>query len=247
VRRVLFRWRGVDVHAYPAMLYVGAVVGIVGGTLMASRRGLSPGRVYAVMLLLLLPALIGARLLFVAAYWDHYRSRRSAILCRSEGGAALYGGLLTALVLSLPLTAAFGIPIAAFWDAAIVTIVIGMIFTKLGCLLNGCCAGRPAAGVFAMYLPNVRGVWCRRRPTQLVEAGLAIALLLGALAMWDRSPFDGAVLLAVVTTYGLARWSLEPLREAIDTVGSWSLHRTISLALVALGLAGVLAVWLHRA
>jgi len=57
VRRVLFRWRGIDIYAYPAMLYVGAVTGIIAGTLAASWRGLSSGRVYAAMLLLLLPAM----------------------------------------------------------------------------------------------------------------------------------------------------------------------------------------------
>lgn len=244
MRRVLFRWRGAEIHAYPAMLYVGAVLGIAGGTVAASLRGLSAARVYAVLLLLLLPAMLGARLLFVATFWYRFRSRPGAIFRRSEGGAALYGGLLAALVISPALTVAFGVPTAAFWDAAIITILIGMIFTKIGCLLNGCCAGRPAEGAFALYLPNVRGVWRRRWPTQLVESGVAVALLLGALAVWNRSPFDGAVFLGVVAAYGLMRWGLEPARESIDTVGSLSVHRTISLALTAVCLAGFVAVWL---
>jgi phosphatidylglycerol:prolipoprotein diacylglycerol transferase len=245
MRRILFRCRGIPIYAYPAMLYLGAVFGIVAGTFAASLHGLNPARVYAAMLLLLLPALIGARLLFVVSNWGYYRGRLGAIWRRSEGGAALYGGLLISLVLSVPLLRALGVPVGGFWDAAIITILIGMAFTKIGCLLNGCCAGRPAQGVFALYLPNVQGVWCRRRPTQVVEAGLAVVLLLGALALWDRLPFHGAVFLATVAAYGVARWGLESARETIDSVGRFSVHRMISLALVALSLASFLLMWLH--
>lgn len=227
------------------MLYVGAVTGIIAGTFAASWRGLSSGRVYAALLLLLLPAMIGTRLLFVASHWEYYRRRPEAILRRSEGGGALYGGLLTAVVLSVPLVAVLGIPIGGFWDVAIITILIGKVFTKIGCLLNGCCAGRPTDGAFALYLPNVQGVWCRRRPTQLVEAALAVVLLLGTLAVWNRLPFDGAGFLAVVAAYGIARWGLEPARETIDGVGRFSVHRMISLALAALCLAGIVLLSLH--
>jgi prolipoprotein diacylglyceryltransferase len=244
VRRVLFRWHGIVIHAYPAMLYLGAVVGIVVGTLAASARGLDSGRVHAVMLLLLLPAMVGARLLFVASHWSHYRGRLGAICQRSDGGAALYGGLLTSLVFSVPLVVVFGIPFGGFWDAAAIAMLIGMTFTKIGCLLNGCCAGRPSDGALALYLPNVRGIWCRRQPTQLVEAALAVLLLLGALAVWESAPFDGAVFLAVIAAYGIARWLLEAARENVASVGSLSVHRMISLALVVFCVAGFAVVWL---
>jgi prolipoprotein diacylglyceryltransferase len=242
MRRVLFRWRGIDVYAYPALLYVGAVCGIVAGTYAASLRGLDAARAYALLLLLLLPAMLGARLLFVAAHWPHYRHRREAILRRSEGGAALYGGLLVALALSVPLATSLGLGLRAFWDAAIVAILVGMVFTKLGCLLNGCCAGQPSDGVLALYLPNVHGVWRRRQPTQLAESALGAVLLLGAVVVWERMP-AGGVALAVIAAYGVARWGLEPAREAMDRVGAVSVHRLISLVLVALCLAAFVALW----
>src|SRR5262249_52817600 len=57
MRRVLFQWRGVQVHAYPAMLYLGLVFGVTGGTYAGALRGLDPARTFAAMLLLVLPAL----------------------------------------------------------------------------------------------------------------------------------------------------------------------------------------------
>ena len=245
MRRVLFRWRDIDVHAYPAMLYLGVVLGIIVATRAAPLRGLNAGPVYAAMLLLVLPALLGARLLSVLSHWSHYRRQPGLIWRRSEGGAALYGSLLASFVLSLPLLGVLEISVPAFWDAATLAMLITMIFTKVGCLLNGCCAGRRSDGVLALYLPNARGVWCRRRPAQLAEAAVAAIILLGALAAWNRLPFDGAAFLGALAAYGAARWGLEWTRESIDTVGRFSLHRIISGALVVLSVMSLVLIGLH--
>src|SRR5262249_35439152 len=156
----------------------------VGGTYGGSLHGLDPARTFAAMLLLILPALVGARLLHVAAHWPAYRRDPGRIWRRSEGGAAMYGGLVLAFLLSLPLLAGLSLPVGAFWDAATVTMLIGMVFTRAGCLLNGCCAGRPAEGPLALWLPDARGVWRRRLPTQLLEGGLGAVLLAGSVLLW---------------------------------------------------------------
>jgi phosphatidylglycerol---prolipoprotein diacylglyceryl transferase len=195
------------------------------------------------MQVLVLPAIVGSRLLFVLSHWELYRHQPDRIWRRSEGGAALYGGLITALLLSLPLLSLLSIPVGAFWDAATVTILVGMIFTKIGCLLNGCCAGRATEGRLALCLPNVFGVWQRRVPSQLFEAVFAVVLLLVALALWDRLPLSGAVFLFCLTVYAAARWVLESTRETIDCAAGLSLHRIISASLAALSLCGLVLLW----
>jgi phosphatidylglycerol:prolipoprotein diacylglycerol transferase len=244
--RILFQWRGIRIYAYPAMLYLGMVFGVIGGTYTAALHGLDPMPVYGAMLLLLLPALVGARLLFIASHWEVYHLEPSRIWRRSEGGAALYGGLVASFVLSLPLLGLLGVSVAAFWDAAAVAMLIGMVPTKFGCLLNGCCAGRLTDGALALYLPNEQGIWCRRLPAQPLEAGLAVLLLIVSFAAWKRFPFDGVLFLTALAGYGLGRWWLESTRETIDRVGSISLHRAISAVLVVLSMAGLGLMWLHR-
>ncbi len=246
MRQVLFEWRGTKVYAYTAMLYLGLVFGVMGGTYAGTLHGLGPGPVYASMLLLILPALLGARLLFVASNWNLYRDDPGRIWRRADGGAALYGGLIVSFLLSLPLLRALGISVGAFWDATIVTMLIGMVFTKMGCLLNGCCGGRKTESKLGLYLPNEHGVWSRRIPAQLLEAGLALCLLIGALVTWNRLPFAGSCFLIVLAGYGAGRWWLESIRESIDTVGSISVHRMISVGLVILSTATLAVLCFHR-
>ena len=233
MRRVLFRWHGLTVYSYAFMLYTGLVVGVMAGNYAADLARLDSPQVYAATFVLLVPALAGARLLFVAQHWEVYRREPRRIWRRSEGGAAMYGGLLFALPVSVPLLRSLQLHFGAFWDVATFTILIGMIFTRVGCLLNGCCGGRPTTGRLSLYLPDQHGVWTRRVPTQLFEAAWAILLLAGAARLWRHMPFPGALFLCVLAGYGLGRLVLEPAREAQDRIAGIPVTGAISAALVA--------------
>ena len=161
--------------------------------------------------------------------------------CR-EGGAAQYGGLLVVLPLSVPLLIALRLPIAAFWDVATFTILVGMIFTRVGCLLNGCCAGRPVKR-WGVCLPNHRGVWERRIPTQCLEAAWASMLLGGATAAWSRLPFPGALFLLVAGGYATGRLALESAREHRQGNARFTVHHALSLVIAVLSFAALTIRW----
>ena len=236
MRPVLLRVGGFALRAYPTLLYFGLLSGVAAGQYVARQSEVDPVRVSVATVFLAAAALLGARLLFVALHWDVYRREPLRIWRRSEGGAALYGGLVLPLILSVPLLRALDLPFGAFWDLATVTILVGMIPTRLGCFLNGCCAGRPSQGPLALYLPGRLGRWERRIPVQLLEAAWAAVLLAATAAWWSRRPFDGSVFLAAIGGYGIGRFVLESLRETVDRIGPFSVNRAISLALVAASL-----------
>lgn len=234
---VLFHWHGIKVYSYSAMFYLGLILGIVAGNYEAHLIGLNSARSFIAIFLLLIPALVGARLLFVMTHWNCYRYNRRRIWRRSEGGAILYGGLFLSLLVSVPLLSILQLPFGAFWDLATFTILTAMIFARLGCLLHGCCAGRATTGWLALYAPNSQGIWRRRIPTPILEAGLAAVLLVGAVATWQHMPFRGALLLSVLVGYGAGRFLLEFTREGQPKVGKVTLQQAISVVLVVLSLA----------
>lgn len=240
--RVLYRTRLFRLHAYPAMLYIGLLAGVMAGRVFAVRAGLDASRVTAATVVLVAAALVGSRLLFVAVNWAQYRGNPARIWRRSEGGAALYGGLLLALLVSVPLLRAMDLSFGAFWDVAAVTMLVGMMPTRAGCVLNGCCAGRPTTGWLALSLPNHQGVWRRRIPVQLMEAACAGVLLAAAMGLWASRPFEGAICLAALAGYGMVRFVLEPLREAPGMVGSCRIDRAISAALAGVSLTALMVL-----
>jgi phosphatidylglycerol:prolipoprotein diacylglycerol transferase len=234
MRPILFRCGSLIVPSYTGMLYLGVLIGVYAELFAATMRGLHLGRVVAATLILLVPAFTGARLLFVATHWQQFRNGRR-IFRAADGGAAMLGGLLLALPVSIPLLSSLDIPFASFWDVACVPILIGMFFTRIGCFLNGCCAGRRSLSWFSMDLPDSRGVWERRIPTQLCECGLALLILAITIVVGDRDPLPGSLFLLAITVYGAARVLLEGMRQEQTSVRGVTVNRAISAGYVFSG------------
>lgn len=231
MRPVLFAWRGVAVPSYPAMLYLGVVAGLVAGNAAANAAGLDGGRVYLASVVLLVPALLGARLASVAGNWSAYRSGAARLWSRRQGGQAMYGGLVM-VPLSVPLLALLDVPFGGFWDVGTFPVLVGMVFARAGCLLTGCCAGRPTDGRFGMVLADRRGVRTRRVPTQLLEGAVAVALVPVAVVLTLADLPPGSVFAAVCAAYAVARLFLQPLRERQSRVAGLPALRVASLALL---------------
>src|SRR5262249_1238963 len=163
---------------------------------------------------------------------------------RAGGGGGGGGVFVLSVVVSPPLLTALQIPFGAFWDVATFVMLIWLIFGRLGCLLHGCCSGRPSASPFTLELPNHRGIWQRRIPTQLLEAGWGVLILLGVIGLWNERPFPGAILLAAVATYAWGRFVFEPMRETRNQVGGLDVQQALAAAIGTLALAGLLIAWL---
>jgi phosphatidylglycerol---prolipoprotein diacylglyceryl transferase len=238
----LFQWRGITVWSYPAMLYIGLVLGVVAGNVVAHQAGLDAFRVYVATLILILPALAGARLLFVAAKWQVYRHNLQRIWDRDDGGYIMYGGLPCALLTSVPVLRVLHVSLPAFWDVAIFTILVGMFFTRIGCLLNGCCGGRPCTW-FGLYLPNRDGMWEKRLPTQLLEASWAAVLLICAVLLRRSAPFPGALFLFASLGYAAGRLLMEFGRERPRNASGFSIAHVISLVITLLSISTLTVYW----
>ena len=213
MRRVLFQVGGTQVWSYPVFLYIGLVCGFYVNYALAPRMGMPRASAAAATLILLAPAISGARLWFVFDHWAIYRRDPRRILRRAEGGMTIYGGLILALALSPPVLAGFRLSFANFWDASTFTMLVGMIFTRIGCLLNGCCAGRRSDGPLGLWLADHRGHWERRYPVALLEIGCAALLLAGSAALLLVHAPRGTIFVFGVLGYATVRIGLDRLRE----------------------------------
>ncbi len=225
------------------MLYVGLVVGVIAGNYAAHSARLDPLRVYIATIVLIAPALMGARLLFVASEWKYYRRNPHRIWDRSQGGFMMYGAVPVMLLCSVPLLRALHLGLGAFWDVSTFTILVGMMFTRAGCVLNGCCGGRPTSGWLGISLPNTSGVWQRRIPTQALEAACAAVLLIVATVMWGRTPFPGALFLLITLSYASVRLALELAREHPNRGRQFRVAYAISILFVVTSISVLAMHW----
>ena len=245
MRPLLFQWRGLKISSYPAMLYFGLVFGVFAGNIAAHAAHINAFRVYLATLILIAPALAGARLLYVATHWRFYQDDLRRIWNRRDGGCSMYGGVLPMLLLSFPLLRFLQLSIGAFWDVSSFTILVAMIFTRVGCLMNGCCAGRRSQSWLSFFLPGHNRIWQRRVPTQALEAGWAVVLLFGAFVCWPAMPFPGALFLFVVLTYAVGRFVMDVFRETEFRSGNFSDAQAISLIAALTSISALTIYWRH--
>jgi prolipoprotein diacylglyceryl transferase len=240
---ILFVWRGYVVHAYPAMLYFALLASTFLTAYVGQSYGLNADKVAFATVMLVIPALPGTRLLYVAMHWDIYRNDLRRIWRRSEGGMTVYGGLIASLVFSVPLLWALDLPFLQFWDAATIGMLCGSIIAKSGCFLQGCCSGRATHGWCGLNLPDHSGVWQRRVPIQLFEMAWAAFLLLAMLLWRDRAPFPGAIFFGGVGTYAAGRFFLQKYRADFHGKSETGILQAVSVILASLALIGGLWVW----
>jgi phosphatidylglycerol:prolipoprotein diacylglycerol transferase len=120
------------------------------------------------------------------------------------------------------------IPIGQLADVIAPAFGFAMSVTRIGCLLAGCCAGKPSDVIWAIRFPAHSLVWGAQVRAGLIGADAAtslpvhplqiyfgaLALGVGIFALWfeRRKAYDGQVFLAYVTLYGIGQFLLEFLR-----------------------------------
>lgn len=140
-------------------------------------------------------------------------------------------------------------PILPYLDATILGIGMLTVCGRIGCLMAGCCHGRPHAwGVcyrdehaaigFPEYLVGVRLF-----PIQLVESLCALAIVSGGIALIISGAVPGVALAWYLILYGVARFCIEFARGDLERPYRLNLSEA---QWTALGLSGLLisAEWL---
>lgn len=174
-----------------------------------------------------------------------------------NGGFTYYGGFVAASGAAWYLLKTDRFPFWKAADMAGMVVPVGLGFGRLGCLLAGCCFGKPWDSSWAVrfpggspaseaqhllkLLPSSSFESLPVHPTELYEsaASFAIAAFL-ILYLHGRKRYDGQIFIAFVASYAAVRFMLEFVR-ADDRGGLLFLSTSQLLGLVLLGAAG----WAH--
>ncbi|MHB8508036.1 MAG: prolipoprotein diacylglyceryl transferase [Candidatus Dormibacteria bacterium] len=202
-----FEWMPAVVPgSWSALVLAGVLVGLALQVLLVRRVGVDALGVLEVSLVASIAGLGGAKAWYVAL---NLRSWPEALRI----GLCIQGFIVAAILVGLGGALLLHLPVGPLLDATAPGLFFGVGIGRVGCFLTGCCAGRPSASRWAVWCSD-RRVGARRIPTQLLEslAGLAIAVPSLWFLLSRRPAVSGAVFLAAVAAYTLARQGLLRLR-----------------------------------
>jgi phosphatidylglycerol:prolipoprotein diacylglycerol transferase len=240
-----------QIRSYGFMLAVSFLVGIYFAGYRAKKYGVKPQLVLDLSVYIIFAAVVGSRLLYVLFHLGEYDSVLQ-MFALWEGGATFYGGMLLAIAVSYAFVHKKGLSFLLVADVLAPSIALGLIFTRVGCFLSGCCFGEPtslpwgvafpagsSAGQAAADAARALGVpSVRLHPTQLYASGYGLVIFLTLIATQRYLRKRGATFGALLLLYGIARFTVDFFRyyEANARVLlGLTFNQVISIALFALG------------
>ena len=221
----------------------------------AGTLGLARRRAPALFLVATLAGFAGARLFDAAMNLSWYAADPARLVSTDLHGFALYGGLAAAMAVSVAWSRHAGIPVRRLADATIPAVAVGIVLLRIGCFLNGCCAGVATDLPWGVVFPS-QAVGLERdlfkgqiplfgvvatptavHPTQLYELAAVVLLALTARRVARRGAAPGLPALVFAAGFLVFRAANQAIRPA-------SANAVLQTpALVAIYLAAGLAVF----
>ena len=158
-------------------------------------------------------AIICARLYYCIFSWDYYSQNLKEILYIWEGGLAIYGGVLGALLGVTVLCRIKKIKVAALLDVVLLGFLIGQSIGRWGNFMNREAFGAETEFFLRMGLLNSRNATIIYvHPTFLYESVWNAVGFVLLHFLSKRRRYDGQIALSYAAWYGLGRAFIEGLR-----------------------------------
>ncbi|RXJ01723.1 prolipoprotein diacylglyceryl transferase [Anaerobacillus alkaliphilus] len=240
------------VYWYGLIIGFGAFLGYIIANREAVRRGL-PNDLFADILLWAIPiAILSSRLYYVLFKWDYYSQNPGQIFAIWEGGLAIHGGLIGALITGYIFAKKRGVSFWKLADIAAPSILLGQAIGRWGNFMNQEAHGGPVDPGFLqnLFIPQfiidqmyINGQ--HYHPTFLYESLwslLGVALLIYLRRVNLRR---GQMFLFYVIWYSFGRFFIEGLRT--DSLMMFDLLRTAQVvSLVSIIAAVVLIIYRNK-
>ncbi len=207
---ILLKIGPLEIYTYGAFLAVAFVVGMFLAMRAAERDGVNPQFIADLGIVIIIFSIVGARLFYIL-FCDlrHTIQNPSELLRLRQTGLVFYGGLIVAVSAGIIYTRMKRISVPLVMDIAAPSIAAGQAIGRIGCLMSGCCFGKPTGVPWAVNLPHLNHA---RHPTQIYES-LAVSVIFVILVLFrKRKTNHGQVAWLYVVLYAVARFAIEFFR-----------------------------------
>jgi len=259
---LLFQLGPFSLRWYGLLIAVAVLLGLMLSTRLGRLRGIEPAQIADLLPILVLAAVIGARLYYVSFEWRQYQLNWLDALAIWRGGIAIHGALIGG---SLAVILYARWRRIAFWnllDVLVPSVALGQAIGRWGNFFNSEAFGLPTDLPWKLTIPlvnrpaeflNQSGF----HPTFLYESLWNLGVVLLLLVLFRRGIQGklrlpaGALSCVYLVSYSSGRLWIEALR--IDPLclvgtppfceGGLRMAQLVSLLLIALGSAGL--YWLY--
>ena len=239
--RVAFQLGPISIYWYGIIIASGVLIGLILANREGKRLGL-PKDTFTDLLVWAVPfSLIGARTYYVIFQWDVYKHQPEKIIAIWEGGIAIHGALIGAVLTAIVFARMKGISFWKLADIAAPRVLLGQAIGRWGNFMNQEAHGGPVTREFleGLLLPDViinqmyiDGVYYH--PTFLYESLWSFIGVILLLVLRRKAPLRrGEVFLTYIIWYSIGRFFIEGLRtDSLMLADTIRIAQVVSVAAI---------------
>lgn len=248
---------GFEIAFYGMVIGIGIMMGLYMATKEAKRSGQEPETYYDLVMYGVFFSFLGARLYYVAFSWDYYKNNLNQILNIRQGGLAIYGGVIAAVIVAIIFAKKRKLHPLQVLDTAGMGLITGQAIGRWGNFFNREAFGEYTDNILAMRLPvsAVRNSEITERMSQHMDVIDGISYIqvhptflyeclwsLGVLGvLWfyrSRKKFQGELFCVYLCGYGLGRMWIEGLRtDQLQLANGIAVSQMLAIVMVVVSIA----------
>jgi phosphatidylglycerol---prolipoprotein diacylglyceryl transferase len=259
---LLFQLGPFSLRWYGLLIAVAVLLGLMLSTRLGRRRGIEPAMIADLLPILVLAAVLGARLYYVALEWRQYQLNWLDALAIWQGGIAIHGALIAGSLAVVVYCRWRKLPFWNLLDVLVPSVALGQAIGRWGNFFNSEAFGLPTDLPWRLFIPAVNrpATFIDEQffhPTFLYESlwNLAVvALLLTLFQLGSRGRIllpAGALSCIYLISYSFGRFWIEGLR--LDPLclfsvppfceGGLRMAQLMSLLLIVAGSVGLICFY----
>lgn len=247
---------GFEVAFYGMVIGIGIMAGLYMATKEAKRSGQEPETYYDLVMYGVFFSFLGARLYYVAFSWDYYKNNLGQIFNIRQGGLAIYGGVIAAVIVAVIFAKKRKLVPLQILDTAGIGLITGQAIGRWGNFFNREAFGEYTDNIFAMRLPTsavrsseitelmksneeiIDGIsYIQVHPTFLYECLWSVGVLAVLWFYRSRKKFQGELFCVYLMGYGLGRMWIEGLRtDQLQLANGMAVSQLLAVLMVVVSL-----------
>jgi len=229
-------------HYYGLIIAIGLILAVSYACKRSKEFGLTEDNILDGVLWVTPFAILCARIYYVAFSWEDYAADPISALYIWEGGIAIYGGVIGAIIGMAVFSRIKKLKLTAVLDLILMVFLLGQAIGRWGNFMNREAFGAATDSFFRMGLFNERtGAWEYYHPTFLYESLWNLLGFILLASVCSKRKYDGQIALCYAAWYGLGRCMIEGLR--VDSLWWGPFRVSQVLAAVTCITAVIILVW----
>ncbi|MGN0162325.1 MAG: prolipoprotein diacylglyceryl transferase [Candidatus Ornithomonoglobus sp.] len=230
------------IYWYALIILAGFLAGLLLASYGCEKRGIKKDHVWDIALLGIVCGIIGARIYYVIFSFDEFRGDLMGVFRIWEGGLAIYGGIIGAVISTCIYCKIRKINILNALDVCCIGLLLGQCIGRWGNFTNCEVFGRATDFFLGMSINGAAPV----HPLFFYESMWSLLGVILLLLFRDKKQKNGQIVCGYLLWYSAGRLALEGMRDTGYILylipGVLGISQLVAALLIAVSIAGFIFI-----